>query len=111
MKQHGTRFTHCWASCEIAKACGQKPAEDWQDIKEWYDWGVCGVPGFSKNCDSAFQPEALNGPVPQERSNLLAGNDDDNVILPSSWRPPHPVMPTWIEKTWLSSTPDLPEPK
>jgi RHS repeat-associated protein len=57
MKQHGTRFTHCWASCEIAKACGQKTAEYWQDTKEWYDWAVCGLPGFSKNCDSAFQPD------------------------------------------------------
>jgi RHS repeat-associated protein len=65
MKGHGTRFTHCWASCEITKACGKGRAEQWENIKEYYDWALCGLGGHltfhmtrfpQDNCNSAFQP-------------------------------------------------------
>lgn len=55
MKAGGTRYAHCWASCEITKSCGSTAAKKWETIKERYDVVVCKA-GLEKNCDSAEQP-------------------------------------------------------
>jgi RHS repeat-associated protein len=55
MNAGGTRYAHCWASCEITKSCGSSRAKDWETIKERYDVVVCKA-GLEKNCDSAEQP-------------------------------------------------------
>lgn len=54
-KTHGTRFAHCWASCEIAKACGTETAKERGDQKELYDLAICLVTGSQDSCDSAGQ--------------------------------------------------------
>ena len=56
---NGTRFSHCWASCEITKKCpgGAGSAEQWATNKEWWDWAWCfGGYGPKGSCDSAHQP-------------------------------------------------------
>lgn len=55
MKAGGTRYAHCWASCEITKSCGSSRAKDWETFKEGYDVVTCKL-GSEKNCDSAEQP-------------------------------------------------------
>jgi hypothetical protein len=57
MDTTGTRFVHCWASCEITQACNSDTAEFYGFYKEVYDVAFCALAKDPKGCDSAFQDQ------------------------------------------------------
>lgn len=57
--QHGNRYTHCRASCEIARGCGPDVAVAAGFAKEALDVLVCQTLGTRANCDSAADPQDI----------------------------------------------------
>jgi RHS repeat-associated protein len=53
---NGTRYTHCMASCEIAKQCGRGASAAAGLAKELADLARCLLTNSSDYCYSAFQP-------------------------------------------------------
>ena len=56
---HGNRYTHCRASCEIARSCGPDVAIAAGFAKEALDVLVCLTIGTRANCDSAADPQDI----------------------------------------------------
>ena len=56
LQAHGTRYTHCMASCEIAKECGKGVSKAAGWAKEMADLVRCLMSHSPDYCYSAFQP-------------------------------------------------------
>jgi hypothetical protein len=104
-RRYGPRYLHCWVSCKLARDpdVGPEAARFFGGAKEVADVFLC-LGGYSKACDSAFQP---NDFADNERGRSCPVNEScedrcEPLIEPSGadTSPPGPFFSWRFTRPW-----------